>query len=116
MSAAAKLRIDSATAIRADAAGEMRARVGFSPIAIASPVTDSSDSEVAVTATSATGTCQGPTIWSRVTNPVTVLSPIVMRKLLEPTLGSLQAIIELSVAQHPGCNVLVHLRRLSKQR
>ena len=33
MPAAAKLMMDSATAIRADAAGEMRARVGFSPVA-----------------------------------------------------------------------------------
>jgi len=56
MSAAAKLMIDSATVIHADAAGEMRARVDLPPIAIASSVTDSWDREVAATATSATAT------------------------------------------------------------
>ena len=41
-----------------------------------------------VTATSATGTCQGPTNWSRAVYPPTVRSPMVMRNDLEPTLGS----------------------------
>ena len=35
-----------------------------------------------VTAQSATGTCHGPTIWSRAHRPPTVRSPIVMRKRL----------------------------------
>jgi hypothetical protein len=37
---------------------------------------------------SATGTCHGPTNWSRATMPVTLLSPIVMRKFLLAMLGS----------------------------
>ncbi|RUS17427.1 hypothetical protein BC937DRAFT_89991 [Endogone sp. FLAS-F59071] len=87
MFAAAMLVIHSATAMRADAAGLRRARGARSPMAMASPVTMPTPYEVAVTPTSATGTCQGPTIWSRWTSPVTVRSPIVMRKDLEPTVG-----------------------------
>ena len=41
-----------------------------------------------VTAQSATGTCQGPTIWSRATMPVTVRSPMVIRKFLLATAGT----------------------------
>src|SRR5690242_17594300 len=73
--AAAMFMRDSATAILADAAAEMRARVGFSPIAIASPVLTPDMSDVAVTDTSETGTCHLPTIWSRTVNPPTVRSP-----------------------------------------
>jgi hypothetical protein len=60
--AAARFINDSATAILADAAGEMRASVGFSPIAIASPVLTPGIRDVAVTETSETGTCHLPTI------------------------------------------------------
>ena len=59
-SAAAMLVIASPTAIRAEAAGSSRASGVRSPIATASPLWVSK--LVAVTATSATGTCQGPTI------------------------------------------------------
>ena len=40
-----------------------------------------------VTAASATGTCHGPTIWSRWIKPPTERSPIVIKKLLEATVG-----------------------------
>jgi hypothetical protein len=40
-----------------------------------------------VTAQSATGTWKGPTIWSRATSPVTVRSPMVIRKVLSATVG-----------------------------
>jgi hypothetical protein len=40
-----------------------------------------------VTAQSATGTCQGPTIWSRWFRPPTVRSPMVTRKRLLATVG-----------------------------
>ena len=36
-----------------------------------------------------TGTCQGPTNWSLAIKPVTVRSPIVMRKFLLATVGCL---------------------------
>ncbi|KAH3684827.1 hypothetical protein WICPIJ_004180 [Wickerhamomyces pijperi] len=87
-SAANKLIRDSATHNLAEAAAEIKAMVGFSPMAKASPVEMiESPKEVAVTPTSATGTCHGPTIWSRSIKPVTVLSPMVIKKLLEPTAG-----------------------------
>ena len=41
-----------------------------------------------MTATSATGICQGPTIWSRATCPETLRSPIVIRKFFAATPGS----------------------------
>jgi hypothetical protein len=41
----------------------------------------------AVTAQSATGTCQGPTIWSRAMSPPTVRSPMEMRNVLSATVG-----------------------------
>ena len=56
-SAAAMLHNDSATAILADAPGLIRAMVGFSPIAVAVPVLIPFCKQVAVTPTSATGTC-----------------------------------------------------------
>ncbi|GFZ48618.1 LOW QUALITY PROTEIN: hypothetical protein JCM24511_06366 [Saitozyma sp. JCM 24511] len=87
MEAAAKLVRASAMAMRAEAPALRRASGVRSPIAIASPTRTSKPYDARVTATSATGTCQGPTIWSRVTRPVIVLSPIVMRKDLDPTLG-----------------------------
>ena len=40
-----------------------------------------------MTAQSATGTCHGPTIWSLATVPVTLRSPIVIKKLLLATVG-----------------------------
>ncbi|KAJ0163110.1 hypothetical protein CTA2_3501 [Colletotrichum tanaceti] len=88
-SAAPRLSRLSATAMRAEAAGEMRASWGFSPMAMTSPVRalEPRLNEVAVTAQSATGVCQGPTIWSRTERPPTVLSPMVMRKDFEPTAG-----------------------------
>ena len=58
--AEAMLVIASATAIRAEAAASSSATGARSPIAIASPVVTSKP--VAVTAASATGTCQRPTI------------------------------------------------------
>ncbi|KAH3660887.1 hypothetical protein OGATHE_005219 [Ogataea polymorpha] len=97
MSAARRFRRDSATHILAEAAAEIRAKVGFSPIARASPVdTTSSPREVAVTPTSATGTCHGPTNWSRSTKPVTVLSPMVIRNDLDPTEGSCNTLLNAS--------------------
>src|ERR1700761_7363548 len=78
---------DSATAMRAEAAGEIKARRGFSPMAIASPVLIPCSNEVAVTDTSDTGVCHLPTIWSRAVRPPTVRSPIVIKKDLEPTAG-----------------------------
>ena len=56
----AMLVIASATAIRAEAAASSSAIGARSPIAIASPVVTSKP--VVVTAASATGTCQRPTI------------------------------------------------------
>ena len=73
----------SATASRADAPWFNKATGVRSPIAIASPKYESK--AAAVTATSATGTCQ-PTIWSRTTEPVTERSPIVIR-IFSATVG-----------------------------
>ena len=58
--AARKLVSASPTAIRPEAAALIRAKGLFSPMAIASPVW--ALKPVAVTPTSATGTCQRPTI------------------------------------------------------
>ena len=85
IAAAAILVTASAIAIRPEAGAFSTARGVRSPIAIASPV--SLAKPLNVTAASATGTCHGPTIWSRVTSPPTVLSPIVIRKDLLPTHG-----------------------------
>ncbi|RUP51630.1 hypothetical protein BC936DRAFT_146869 [Jimgerdemannia flammicorona] len=85
--AAARLVTHSATAMRADAAGFSKASGVRSPMAMASPVRTSTPYEVVVTATSATGTCQGPTHWSRATRPVMDRSPMVMRKDFEATAG-----------------------------
>jgi len=71
--------------IRPDAAASSTAIGVRSPMAMASPVVLSI--LVAVTATSATGVCQGPTIWSRATMPVILRSAMVMRKFLLATAG-----------------------------
>ena len=75
----------SPTAMRAEAAASISASGVRSPIAIASPAQVSK--LVVVMPASATGTCQGPTIWSRLTCPVTLRSPIVTRKPLPATAG-----------------------------
>ena len=79
------LVIASPTAMRPEAGASSRASTGRSPMLMASPVVASKP--VAVTAQSATGTCQGPTIWSRTVRPPTVRSPMVMRKFLLATAG-----------------------------
>ena len=84
-SAAAMFVIASPIARREAAAESMTATGVRSPIDIASPLRPSKSS--VVTPQSATGTCQGPTIWSRATRPPTVRSPIVMRKDFEATVG-----------------------------
>ena len=60
MSAAAMLVRASPTAIRLAAAASITATGVRSPIAMASPASDVKETQV--TAQSATGTCQGPTI------------------------------------------------------
>ena len=57
-----------------------------SPIANASPAYPWNDSSVV--AQSATGTCQGPTHWSREHSPPTVRSPMEMRNVLSATAGA----------------------------
>ena len=85
MGAASKLVIASATAIRPDA-GPFSAASGVrSPMDMASPAKPWKSASV--TAQSATGTCQGPTIWSRCVKPPTVRSPMVIRKRLDATVG-----------------------------
>ena len=84
--AAARLVIASPTAMRPEAGASISATGLRSPMAMASPV--SPVKAVVVTATSATGTCQGPTIWSRAVIPPTLRSPIVIRKDLLATVGS----------------------------
>jgi hypothetical protein len=75
----------SPTAMRPEA-GPSRSATGVrSPIAIASP--RYVVYPIAVTAQSATGTCHGPTIWSRTQRPPTVRSPMEMRKVLSATVG-----------------------------
>ena len=85
MLAAPILVIASPTAMRADAELDKIASGVLSPIAIASPVYPENPEEV--TATSATGVCQGPTIWSRATSPPTERSPIVIKNFLLATVG-----------------------------
>ena len=85
MRAAAILVIASPTAMRPEAGAFTSASGVRSPIANASarlvlkPIN--------VTATSATGTCHGPTIWSRAVMPPTVRSPMLIRKVLLATAG-----------------------------
>lgn len=80
-----QLAIASATAIRPEAGASIAASGIRSPLAIASP--ENPTKSASVTATSATGTCQGPTIWSRWVRPPTVRSAIVTRNRLLPTVG-----------------------------
>ena len=84
-SAAAMFVIASPTAMRPEAGASSSAMAGRSPSAIASPVAPARP-EV-VTATSLTGTCQGPTSGSRLIMPPTLRSPIVTRKPLSATAG-----------------------------
>lgn len=77
----------SPIAMRPEAAGSISASGVRSPMLIASPAKVSK--AAAVTAQSATGTCQGPTICSRATRPVTERSPMVIRKDFNATVGSL---------------------------
>ncbi len=85
------LVIDSATAIRAAAAELSSARGDRSPMLIACPVFPRK--EEALTATSLTGTCHFPTIWSRVVNPPTLRSPIVTRNFLLATAGNCKTLL-----------------------
>ena len=83
--AANKFVIASAIAMRPDA-GALRAAKGVrSPILMASPANPWKSAKV--TAQSATGTCQGPTIWSRWVSPPTARSPIVTKNRLLATVG-----------------------------
>ena len=84
--AAARLVSASPTAIRPEATGSITAIGARSPMANASPAYPSNDSRVV--AQSATGTCQGPTIWSREQRPPTVRSPMAIRNVLSATDGA----------------------------
>ena len=75
----------SPTARRADAAASMSATGPRSPMLMACPPLESKLK--AATATSLTGTCQGPTICSWVIKPPTLRSPIVIRNFLLATAG-----------------------------
>ena len=77
--------MDSATAMRPEAGASSAASGVRSPMLIASPAKPLKSASV--TATSATGTCHGPTIWSRCDRPPTVRSPMVIRKRLDATVG-----------------------------
>jgi len=77
--------MDSATAMRPDAGALTEASGVRSPMLIASPAKPLKSASV--TAQSATGTCHGPTIWSRWFRPPTVRSPMVTRKRLLATVG-----------------------------
>ncbi len=67
----------SPTAMRAAAAESSSASGARSPIDSACPVYPEKSSRLMPQ--SASGICQGPTIWSRATRPPTVRSPIVTR-------------------------------------
>ncbi len=84
--AAATLVSASATAMRPEAGASITASGDRSPIANASPAYVSKPRSVV--AQSATGTCHGPTIWSREQRPPTDRSPIVMRNVLSATAGA----------------------------
>jgi len=83
--APARLVTVSTIAIREAARGSITASGVRSPIASASPRYPAKSASP--TAQSATGTCQGPTIWSRAHRPPTVRSPMVIRKDLLATAG-----------------------------
>ena len=86
IAAPAMLVITSPTAMRAEHAASITASGVLSPMAIASPHKDLY--APSVTAQSATGICQGPTIWSCTTIPVMLRSPIVIRNDFEAIAGS----------------------------
>ena len=83
--AAAMLESASPTAMRPEAGASSTATGVRSPSAKASP--RSVRKPIVVTATSATGVCHGPTIWSRAVRPPTERSPIEIRKVLLATAG-----------------------------
>ena len=85
MGAASRLVMASATAMRPEAGASSAASGVRSPMLIASPANPAKSARV--TAQSATGTCQGPTIWSRCVSPPTVRSPMVIKKRLLATVG-----------------------------
>src|SRR3546814_3184849 len=78
---------------------------------MASPVVDSKP--VAVTAQSATGTCHGPTIWSRTVRPPTVRSPIVIKNCLLATAGSCSTRLAASARSEEHTSELQSLMRIS---
>mmetsp|Transcript_4425 Transcript_4425/g.15525 ORF Transcript_4425/g.15525 Transcript_4425/m.15525 type:complete len:265 (+) Transcript_4425:1663-2457(+) len=80
----------SATARRAMAAGSSIPLSGCSPMEQAPPVMSSK--VWATTATSARGSCRGPTHCCWATSPETDLSTLVVRNLLEQTPGSLRTL------------------------
>ena len=83
--AANKFVMASAIAIRPDAGALSAANGVRSPMLMASPANPLKSAKV--TAQSATGTCQGPTIWSRCVSPPTARSPIVIKNRLLATVG-----------------------------
>ena len=85
MGAASRLVMASPTAMRPEAGALTVASGVRSPMLMASPAKPLKSASV--TAQSATGTCQGPTIWSRWLKPPTVRSPMVIKKRLEATVG-----------------------------
>ena len=78
----------SAIAMRPDAGALSAANGVRSPMLMASPANPLKSAKV--TAQSATGTCQGPTIWSRCVSPPTARSPIVTKNRLLATVGWLK--------------------------
>mmetsp|Transcript_3757 Transcript_3757/g.10761 ORF Transcript_3757/g.10761 Transcript_3757/m.10761 type:complete len:262 (+) Transcript_3757:1611-2396(+) len=85
----------SATASRAMADGFNMPFRGCSPMEHAPPVTSSN--VCATTATSASGNCNGPTHCCWATRPETDLSTLVVKNLLEQTLGNLSTLCKASV-------------------
>ena len=86
--------ITSPKDISADASGLEIAIIGLSPIVKTWPFLDPMLEDVMPILE--TGTWCGPIIWSRDTNPVTDLSPIVIKKLLSETEGSIRMFLALS--------------------
>ena len=92
MGAASRLVMASATAMRPEAGAFTLASGDRSPMAMASPAKPRKSARV--TAQSATGTCHGPTIWSRWLKPPTVRSPIVTRKRFDDTVGCASTLMQ----------------------
>ena len=78
------------------------------------------------TATSATGTCQGPTIWSRLIKPLTVRSPMVIKNDLSAIVGRhnnrsseslnvLPSVDKLTGDLRDRAGIAHHARRLAEQ-